>query len=55
MCRNIEKLVNKYKSIPIRDLTLKIFAQKRHALLFEQGRNEVYLDILHWLNERTYL
>lgn len=48
-------LAEKYKKVPVKDVTLKVFKEKRHALLFEKDKNEVYLDILEWLNERTYL
>ncbi|MFR7591036.1 MAG: alpha/beta fold hydrolase [Longibaculum sp.] len=55
MCRHKEKLVEKYKNAKIRDLTVKVFPQMRHALLFEKEKRLVYQDILNWLNERTYL
>lgn len=55
MCKNKEKLVNKYKNAQIRDLTVQVFEGMRHALLFEKDKRKVYLEILNWLNERTYL
>lgn len=55
MGKKIKKLYDKYKKMEIRDLTLKVFSGKRHALLFEKGKQDVYQDILNWLNERTYL
>lgn len=55
MCQNIKKLVEKYQKLPIHDLTLQIFKEKRHALLFETNKEEVYQHILDWLNARTYL
>lgn len=55
MGMHIKKLVEKYKKIPIEDLTLEIFDGKRHALLFEKEKKKVYNNILQWLDERTYL
>lgn len=50
-----EVLVEKYKKHGISDLTFEVFKERRHALLFERNKKEVYLHILNWLNERTYL
>ena len=55
MARNVDRLVDKYKNAGIRDIEYKVFPNKRHALLFESEKKEVYLEILNWLNERTYL
>ena len=55
MCKKTQKLVDQYKKIGIRDLTVHVFKGKRHALLFEKGKQEIYQNILNWLNERTYL
>ncbi|MCD7809807.1 MAG: alpha/beta hydrolase [Erysipelotrichaceae bacterium] len=54
-CQNINKLYETYKRHKIEDVTLKIFPDKRHAILFESNKIEVYRDILNWLNDRTYL
>ncbi len=50
-----ENLYKKYLKHNIRDLTFTSFENKRHALLFEENKEEVYQSILQWLNERTYL
>lgn len=55
MGTHIKKLVEKYKKIPIEDLTLEIFDEQRHALLFEKDKKKVYNSIFQWLDERTYL
>ena len=44
-----------YKNHGVRDLTLKMYKERRHALLFDKDKKEVYQDIVAWLNERTYL
>lgn len=54
-CQDINQLYAAYKKHKIEDVTLKIFDNKRHALLFESNKVEVYRDILQWLNDRTYL
>ena len=55
MNAHIQKLIQKYKKIPIEDLTFHIFKGQRHALLFEKEKKKVYQSILDWLDERTYL
>ena len=55
MNAHIQKLIQKYKKIPIKDLTFHVFKGQRHALLFEKEKKKVYQSILDWLDERTYL
>lgn len=55
MCRKMKVLLEKYKKIQLRDVTVDVFEGMRHAILFEKSKKEVYLHILNWLNERTYL
>lgn len=55
MVEDSDRLYEKYKKHGITDLTYKKFENCRHALLFETERRDVYLNILDWLNERTYL
>lgn len=55
MAKHDQQLVEQYKKQGIADLTYEVFPSKRHALLFEQDKRDVYLHILDWLNERTYL
>ncbi|MCD7894478.1 MAG: alpha/beta hydrolase [Erysipelotrichaceae bacterium] len=55
LCFDIHKLYDLYIKNHLRDVTLKIFEKKRHALLFESNKDEIYRDILNWLNDRTYL
>ncbi len=55
MVRGIEKLVEKYKNVPVYDVTFEVFENRRHAILFEKDKIKVYLSLLKWLNDRTYL
>lgn len=55
LARGAKRLVEKYKKRGIRDLTFDVFEKRRHALLFEKNKDEVYKHILQWLNDRTYV
>ena len=55
MNKGMVELVEKYKNAQIHDVTYEQFENRRHAILFETNRREVYLHILDWLNARTYL
>ena len=48
-----KKLYEFYKKIGYRDLTLKLYAKGRHEMLNEVNRQEVYSDLLTWLNRRA--
>lgn len=53
--KDAQLIYNNYKNLGTSDITLKLYEGKRHALLFEKDRTSIYKDILHWLNERTYI
>lgn len=53
--QNMKQLIDKYKKRGLSDITNRVFSKRRHALLFEKNKNEIYEDILNWLNERTYV
>lgn len=55
LARGAKRLVDKYKKRGIRDLTFDVFEKRRHAVLFEKNKDEVYKQILQWLNNRTYV
>lgn len=48
--KSTTKLYKKYKNIGIKDLTLKLYTDARHELLNEINKEEVYTDILEWIN-----
>lgn len=50
-----EQLYDQFKKSDIQDVTYRVFEDRRHALLFEKDKLEIYRDILTWLNERTFL
>ena len=53
--KDIIKTYNQMKMQKIEDVNYKLFPHKRHALLFDDNRREVYDCIISWLNEHTYL
>ena len=55
MTKNNQVLANKYKTAKISDVTYHVFENRRHFILFEKNKREIYFSILDWLNERTYL
>lgn len=48
-----KKLYEFYKKIGYRDITLKLYAEGRHEMLNEINRQEVYDDLLVWLDRRS--
>ena len=53
--KDAQLIYRNYKTLGMADITLKIYDNKRHALLFGKDRINVYTDILTWLNARTYI
>lgn len=53
--KHCEELYQKYIKHGITDLTYEVFKERRHYLLFEKDKKEVYNHVLNWLNARTYL
>mgnify|MGYP003301043017 CR=1 FL=1 len=43
-------LYNKLKSVGIKDLTLKLYKDGRHEMLNEINKEEVYKNVLEWIN-----
>ena len=44
-------LANIYKEVGIKDVELKLYPNDRHEILNEFDKDEVYKDILDWLNK----
>ena len=49
------QIAEKYKNTGMQDVSVVKFEKRRHLLLFEKNKQEIYLSILDWLNARTYL
>lgn len=48
--REVQKLFEDYG---IKDLRVKLYPEGRHEMLHENNKEEVYQDILNWLNEKA--
>jgi alpha-beta hydrolase superfamily lysophospholipase len=51
--KGVLKVFDYYKKAKITDLNLKFYSGFRHEILNETNRNEVYNDIMEWLNKRV--
>lgn len=45
----VRKVVELYKKIGVKDIEFKLYKDKRHGMLHETNRKEVYNDILNWI------
>lgn len=52
---DVTTLARMYENARLNDVKYKIYTQRRHSLLQDTDRLEVYKDIVNWLAERTYL
>lgn len=50
--KGVRKVYEKYKEAGITDVSLRLYPGDRHELLNETDRNQVYQDLLEWLEER---
>ncbi|MHA1492308.1 MAG: serine aminopeptidase domain-containing protein [Promethearchaeota archaeon] len=50
LTKNLFKLIERYKKYGIKDLTSKIYKDARHEIFNEINRNEVYKDVIDWLD-----
>ncbi|MFX0069823.1 MAG: alpha/beta hydrolase [Candidatus Hermodarchaeota archaeon] len=50
MTKNLLKLIERYKNLGIKDLTYKIYDGARHEIFNEINREEVFQDVINWLN-----
>lgn len=46
----VAKVYNEYKINNMKDIRIKLYKRMRHEILNEIGKEEVYNDILNWLN-----
>lgn len=51
--KGVLQVYEKYKALGLKDITCKLYKDGRHEMLNERNKEEVYGDILQWLNERT--
>ena len=49
----IMQVVDGYKAAGCSDVTLKLYDGGRHEMLNELNKEEVYADLISWLNEKA--
>ena len=50
--KGVKKLANYYKRMGVNDVTTLLYLDARHEILNETNRDQVYADILGWLNSK---
>ena len=51
--KNVTKVYEKYKDAGIKDVSIHLYEGDRHEILNEVDRQNVYKDILAWIEERN--
>lgn len=49
--KGVTAVYEQYKKLGLKDVTLKLYPDARHEILNEINKDEVYKDLLHWLEE----
>ena len=52
MGKGVEKVVRMFRKAGCRDVSVKLYPEGRHEMFNELNRDEVYADILDWLNSK---
>lgn len=52
--KGVTEVYEKYKKAGIKNVTLKLYKDGRHEMVNEINRDEVYKDILNWLNNQRH-
>lgn len=50
--RDVEKVYRLYKKAGVKDVSIRLYENDRHEVLNEQDRQQVYEDILKWMEEK---
>jgi len=48
--KGVRQVYNLYKKAGIEDVSIKLYTDARHEMLNETNREEVYRDVIGWLN-----
>ena len=51
--KGVTKVYNKYSESGKNDITFRLYRGGRHEMLNEVNKEEVYIDVLSWLNEKS--
>ena len=52
MGKGVKKLFNTYKKLGLEKAEMKLYENGRHEMLNETNKEEVYQDVLNWLNQQ---
>ena len=50
--KGVRKIYEQYRTAGIQDVTLRLYSGDRHELLNETDRQQVYQELLEWMEER---
>lgn len=50
--REVRTVFKRFRSIGMRDVTIKLYPEDRHEVLNELNKQEVYADVLAWIEKR---
>ena len=53
--KGVDEVYKKLKKTGHKNVTMKLYEDARHEILNETNRQEVYEDIINWLNEKVEL
>lgn len=48
----VKKVAGWFRDAGVKDLTVRLYPEGRHEMLNEANRDEVYRDVLSWLERR---
>ena len=51
--KGVKRLVETYKALGVKDITVKLYKDGRHEMLIEINKDEVIKDILRWLSKHS--
>jgi alpha-beta hydrolase superfamily lysophospholipase len=51
MAKDIEKICGQYRRAQVKDISYKIYPGARHELFNETNKEEVYRDIINWIDQ----
>lgn len=49
----VKEVANKYKHVGVKDVTMKLYEDGRHEMLNELNKEEVYQDVVDWINTKV--
>lgn len=52
--KGVKKVADAFRKAGVTDVTLTLYPDGRHEMLNEVGREQVYEDVLHWLEEHLH-